>query len=239
MGGRPRAAAAWPPRRDCASARSGRTPGVDSPDEHAASPGSNRRGRAGRHGVVELAASYDHVGPITRSHDAAVLLSVIAGSDIHDPRARRSPFRTMPPTSPRHGFRVSGWTGRRRRRLTRTPRRCWPMSSKRSTTSDGPSSTSSCPRLRRWWQRGKCARSKRRSRMPTPTRRAPTSTADHARNDRRRTQLAAVEYQTLTERRLEFTRSLRRVFHDVDILLMPSAGSRPHWKPCGSDKTRS
>lgn len=36
--------------------------------------------------------------------------------------------------------------------------------------------------------------------------------------------LAAVEYQTLTERRLEFTRSLRRVFHDVDILLMPSAG---------------
>lgn len=53
--------------------------------------------------------------------------------------------------------------------------------------------------------------------------------------------LAAVEYQTLTERRLEFTRSLRRVFHDVDILLMPSAGiARPHWKPCaGSDKTRS
>lgn len=49
-------------------------------------------GRVSRHGVVELAASYDHVGPITRSaHDAAVLLSVIAGSDIHDPSCSAEP----------------------------------------------------------------------------------------------------------------------------------------------------
>lgn len=42
----PRAAAAWPPRRDCASARSGRTPGGRFAFRRAcaASPGSNRRG---------------------------------------------------------------------------------------------------------------------------------------------------------------------------------------------------
>lgn len=36
--------------------------------------------------------------------------------------------------------------------------------------------------------------------------------------------LSAVEYQTLVKRRLEFTGSLRRAFHDVDILLLPSSG---------------
>jgi amidase len=36
--------------------------------------------------------------------------------------------------------------------------------------------------------------------------------------------LSAVEYQTFVKQRLEFTGSLRRVFQDVEIVLMPSSG---------------
>lgn len=49
-------------------------------------------GRVSRHGVFALAPSLDHVGPIARSAaDAAVMLSVIAGADIHDPTTRPEP----------------------------------------------------------------------------------------------------------------------------------------------------
>jgi amidase len=45
-------------------------------------------GRVSRHGVFELAASLDHIGPVARSAaDAAALLSVIAGADEKDPTA--------------------------------------------------------------------------------------------------------------------------------------------------------
>lgn len=43
-------------------------------------------GRVSRHGVFELAATLDHVGPIARSAaDAAILFDVIAGDDPDDP----------------------------------------------------------------------------------------------------------------------------------------------------------
>ena len=49
-------------------------------------------GRVSRHGVVELAASLDHVGPMARSvRDLAALLQVIAGPDPRDPTARQAP----------------------------------------------------------------------------------------------------------------------------------------------------
>jgi len=49
-------------------------------------------GRVSRHGVFELAATLDHVGPITRSAaDAGAMLSAIAGSDPHDPTALLDP----------------------------------------------------------------------------------------------------------------------------------------------------
>jgi amidase len=47
-------------------------------------------GRVSRYGVWELAATLDHIGPMTRSAaDAAVMLSAIAGSDPNDPTARQ------------------------------------------------------------------------------------------------------------------------------------------------------
>ena len=45
-------------------------------------------GRASRHGVFELAATLDHVGPIARSAiDAGAILAAIAGHDPRDPTA--------------------------------------------------------------------------------------------------------------------------------------------------------
>ena len=49
-------------------------------------------GRVSRAGVFPLAASLDHVGPLTRSvADAAAMLSAIAGADPRDPTASRLP----------------------------------------------------------------------------------------------------------------------------------------------------
>ncbi len=49
-------------------------------------------GRVSRYGVFPLAASLDHVGPMTRSvGDAAAMLSAIAGTDPRDRTTRREP----------------------------------------------------------------------------------------------------------------------------------------------------
>ncbi len=49
-------------------------------------------GRVSRHGILPLAASLDHVGPMTRSAaDAAAILGVIAGADPNDPTAIQDP----------------------------------------------------------------------------------------------------------------------------------------------------
>lgn len=49
-------------------------------------------GRVSRYGVFALAASLDHVGPMTRSAaDAAAMLGVIAGADPNDPTALQDP----------------------------------------------------------------------------------------------------------------------------------------------------
>lgn len=49
-------------------------------------------GRVSRHGVFELAATLDHVGPMTRSaEDAAHMLQVIAGRDPKDPTSSSYP----------------------------------------------------------------------------------------------------------------------------------------------------
>lgn len=54
-------------------------------------------GRVSRHGVFELAATLDHIGPMTRSvFDAAAMLSVIAGGDPLDPTAVIDPVPDYP-----------------------------------------------------------------------------------------------------------------------------------------------
>ncbi|CAN5731690.1 amidase [soil metagenome] len=49
-------------------------------------------GRVSRYGAFELAATLDHIGPMTRSAaDAGAMLSVIAGADVDDPTASLLP----------------------------------------------------------------------------------------------------------------------------------------------------
>ena len=49
-------------------------------------------GRVSRYGVFELAATLDHVGPMTRNaEDAAAVLAAIAGADEKDPTALQAP----------------------------------------------------------------------------------------------------------------------------------------------------
>ncbi len=53
-------------------------------------------GRVSRYGVLDLAQSLDHVGPLTRSSaDAGIVLQAIAGRDINDPTALLDPVPDM------------------------------------------------------------------------------------------------------------------------------------------------
>jgi amidase len=62
-------------------------------------------GRVSRDGVFPLAASFDHVGPITRTvADAALLLRCIAGPDPRDPSTRQQSAPSAEP-APRDDFK--------------------------------------------------------------------------------------------------------------------------------------
>lgn len=53
-------------------------------------------GRVSRYGVLPLAESLDHVGPMTRSvRDAAIVFEAIAGYDAHDPTSLSAPVPSM------------------------------------------------------------------------------------------------------------------------------------------------
>ncbi|SCX54054.1 amidase [Variovorax sp. EL159] len=73
-------------------------------------------GRVSRHGAFELAASLDHIGPMTRSAaDAGAVLAAIAGADPRDPTASTQPVPDYLATMTRGlaGLRVGidpGWT---------------------------------------------------------------------------------------------------------------------------------
>ncbi len=68
-------------------------------------------GRVSRHGVMPLAQSLDHVGPMTRcSQDAGIVLAAIAGRDAHDPTSLADPVPDMqtPLAQGVRGLRI-GW----------------------------------------------------------------------------------------------------------------------------------
>ena len=66
-------------------------------------------GRVSRHGVLALAESLDHVGPMTRSvEDAAIMFDAMAGYDPADPTSRPEPLQPVRPELARgiRGLRV-------------------------------------------------------------------------------------------------------------------------------------
>jgi amidase len=63
-------------------------------------------GRVSRHGVFALAASMDHVGPMTRTvEDAAIMFEAMAGPDPHDPTSLPDP---VPPVHAELGRGIAG-----------------------------------------------------------------------------------------------------------------------------------
>ena len=184
-------------------------------------------GRVSRYGIVELAASFDHVGPIARSaRDVGALLTVMAGSDISDPTSSLEPVADY----------AADLT------LTQLPRVGVDWSQLAAFDEDTksmmvdvirilevigwPVVEVELPALGRMVE----AFGKMRA-VETAIAHAETypARADEygptlramIDNGRR---LSAVEYQTFVKQRLEFTGSLRRVFQDVEIVLMPSSG---------------
>lgn len=184
-------------------------------------------GRVSRHGIVELAATFDHVGPIARSaRDAGALLNVMAGSDVNDPTASLDPVPDYTADlallrAPRVGV---DWA-----QLTALDADTKSMMDQVVTTLEAlgwPVVEVALPVL-----------------APIVAvfgkLRAVETAVAHARTYPARAEeygptlraiieigrgLSAVEYQTLVRQRLDFTGRLRRVFEDVDIVLMPSSG---------------
>jgi amidase len=184
-------------------------------------------GRVSRYGIVELAASFDHVGPIARSaRDVGALLTVMAGSDISDPTSSLEPVADY----------AADLT------LTQLPRVGVDWSQLAAFDEDTKSMIADVIRILEviGWpvvevelpalDRMVEAFGKMRA-VETALAHAETypARADEygptlramIDNGRR---LSAVEYQTFVKQRLEFTGSLRRVFQDVEIVLMPSSG---------------
>ncbi len=184
-------------------------------------------GRVSRHGIVELAASFDHVGPIARSaRDVGALLTVMAGADINDPTSSPEPVADYADCltlsqPPRVGV---DWS-----QLSAFDEDTTAMLAAVVTTLEGmgwPVIEVELPAL----DRIVAAFGKMRG-LETAAAHAETYPArageygpalrgliDAARG------LSAAEHQTLVKQRLEFTASVRSVFRGVDIVLMPSSG---------------
>ncbi len=184
-------------------------------------------GRVSRHGIVELAASFDHVGPIARSaRDVGALLTVMAGADISDPTSSPEPVADYADCLtlsqvPRVGV---DWS-----QMAAFDEDTKAMMADVITTLEGigwPVVEVELPAL----DRIVAAFGKMRG-VETAAAHAETYPAradeygptlrgliDSARR------LSADDYQTLVKQRAEFTGSLRRVFQCVDIVLMPSSG---------------
>ncbi|MCV7198517.1 amidase [Mycobacterium angelicum] len=184
-------------------------------------------GRVSRHGIVELAATFDHVGPIARSaRDAAALLTVMAGSDVSDPTSSLEPVPDYVadlalPRPPRVGVdwpQLDSFDGDTKSMMAEVVTTLeglgWPVVEV-ALPALGPIVTA-FGKLRAVETAVAHARTyPARAEEYGPTLRAIIEVGRG---------LSAVEYQTLVRQRLEFTGRLRRVFEDVDIVLMPSSG---------------
>jgi amidase len=184
-------------------------------------------GRVSRHGIVELAASFDTVGPIARSaRDVGALLTVMAGSDINDPTSSLQPVTdyaadltlTQPPRIGVDWSQMAGFDEDTKTMMADVIR-----------TLDGlgwPVIEVKLPALDRivaafGKMRGVETAIAHAETYPARADEYGPTLREMIDSGRR---LSAVEYQTFVKQRLEFTGSLRRVFQGVEIVLMPSCG---------------
>jgi amidase len=184
-------------------------------------------GRVSRHGIVELAASLDHVGPITRSaRDCAAMLGVIAGADQNDPTASLEPVPDY----------LGGLA------MTRTPR--VGLDRLLLSTFDEPTQRMINTVVTTLEDLGwtvtevvipdieaiaadfapLCAVETAAAHEATYPSRASEYGPDLAGIIDVGLAMSAVDLQRLLQRRRAFTGRLRRLFEDVDLLLMPGVG---------------
>ncbi|QUR67756.1 Asp-tRNA(Asn)/Glu-tRNA(Gln) amidotransferase GatCAB subunit A [Mycobacterium spongiae] len=184
-------------------------------------------GRVSRYGIVELAASFDHVGPIARSaRDAGALLTAMAGSDVNDPTSSAEPvpdyaddlvLARIPNIGvDRHQMAV--FDDDTNAIMIDVMRMLddigWPVVDVRLPPL--APIVEVCGKLRSVETAIAHAETyPARASQYGPTLRGLIETGRR---------LGAMEYQELINQRREFTASLYRVFRDVDIVLMPSCG---------------
>ena len=184
-------------------------------------------GRVSRHGIFELAASFDHVGPIARSAaDVGALLTVMAGSDINDPTSSLRPvadyaaglsltqtLRVGVDWSQMAGFDED--TKTMMAGVTRTLEGLgWPVIEVQLPALD---------RIVAAFGKMRGVETALAHAETYPARAGEYGPILRAMIDSGR-ESTAVEYQTFVKQRLAFTGLLRRVFQDVEIVLMPSCG---------------
>lgn len=184
-------------------------------------------GRVSRYGIVELAASFDHVGPIARSaRDVGALLTVMAGSDISDPTSSLEPVADYAADLtltqiPRVGVdwsQLAAFDEDTKSMMVDVIRILevigWPVVEVELPALD---------RMVEAFGKMRAVETALAHAETYPARADEYGPTLRAMIDNGR-RLSAVEYQTFVKQRLEFTGSLRRVFQDVEIVLMPSSG---------------
>jgi amidase len=184
-------------------------------------------GRVSRHGIVELAASFDHVGPIARSAaDVGALLTVMAGSDISDPTSSLQPVADYAADLtltqiPRVGVdwsQMAGFDDDAKSMIADVIRTVegigWPVIEVALPALD---------RIVAAFGKMRGVETAVAHADTYPARADEYGQTLRAMIDSGR-RLTAVQYQAFVKQRLEFTGSLRRVFQDVEIVLMPSCG---------------
>jgi amidase len=184
-------------------------------------------GRVSRHGIFELAASFDHVGPIARSaRDVGALLTVMAGPDINDPTSSLQPVADYAADLtlrqiPRVGVdwpQLAGFDEDTKTMMADVLRTLaglgWPIVEVGLPALD---------RIVAAFGKMRGVESALAHAETYPARADEYGPTLRGMLDSGR-RLSAVEYQTFLKQRLEFTGSLRRVFQAVDIVAMPSCG---------------
>lgn len=184
-------------------------------------------GRVSRYGIIDLAPSFDHVGPIARTaRDAGALLAVMAGADAKDPASSTS---TVPDYAddlalnqrPRVGVDWSLMESFDDE--TRSM-----MSNVVATVSDigWPVAAVRLPALGPIVEA--CAKMRAVETAAAHARTYPAFAADYGPALREHIDaglhMDSTTYQALVTQRRVFTDAIRRLFQSVDLILMPSSG---------------
>jgi len=182
-------------------------------------------GRVSRHGILPLAASLDHIGPMTRSAaDAAAILGVIAGADPNDPTAIQDP---VPDYLATLGQSIRGVTIGINRSDTgvdgdvaetvRAAESVLTELGARVREIDFPATDA----LLRGWIPFCAVETAIAHRASYPAQ-ASEYGPDLAKLIEHGRRMTAVEFGTIMHERLEFSGRLAALFQEVDLLLMPT-----------------